>query len=87
MVVGLEVTNAILPSPFYADPMLPLAAMLPIFKDMLDSESVAPKDKKQVSEAGKFFAKWLVTGAVLVDNSIPTIVAVYDAILHSEGDR
>ena len=45
MVVGLEATNAVLPSPLYADPMLPLVAMLAIFKAILDSPFVAPKDK------------------------------------------
>ena len=45
MVVGLEATNAILPSPFCADPMLPLVAMLTIFKATLDSPLVALKDK------------------------------------------
>ena len=45
MVVGLEATNAVLPSPLCTDPMHPLAAMLTIFKAMLDSPFVAPKDK------------------------------------------
>ena len=45
MVVGLEAANAFLPSPLCTDPMLPLAAMLAIFKAMLDSPLVAPKDK------------------------------------------
>ena len=40
MVVGLEATNTILPSPLCADPMFPLAATLAIFKAMLDSPYV-----------------------------------------------
>ena len=45
MVVGLEAANAILPSPLCANPMLPLAGMLAIFKAALESLFVAPKDK------------------------------------------
>ena len=45
MAVGLEATNAILPSSLYANPMLPLADTLAIFKATLDSLFVAPKDK------------------------------------------
>ena len=45
MAVGLEAANAVLPSSLCADPMLPLAGMLTIFKAMLDSPFVAPKDK------------------------------------------
>ena len=45
MAVSLEATNAILPSPLCPDPMLPLVAMLTIFKAMLDSPLVVPKDK------------------------------------------
>ena len=45
MTVSLEATNAVLPSPLCADPMLPLAATLTIFRAMLDSPLVAPKDK------------------------------------------
>ena len=45
MVVGLEATNAIQPSSLCAGPMLPLAAMLAIFRAMPDSPSVVPKDK------------------------------------------
>ena len=40
--VGLEATNAVLPSSLCANPMLPLAATLAIFRAMLDSPSVAP---------------------------------------------
>ena len=45
MMVGLETTNAVLPSPLCIDPMLPLAAMLTVFRAMLDSPLVVPKDK------------------------------------------
>ena len=45
MVVSLEAANAVLPSTLCADPMLPLAAMLDIFRAMQDSLSVALKDK------------------------------------------
>ena len=45
MTVSLEATNTVLPSPLCADPMLPLAATLTIFRAMLDSPLVAPKDK------------------------------------------
>ena len=45
MAVGLEAANAILPSPLWADPMLPLVATLTIFRATLDSPSVALKDK------------------------------------------
>ena len=57
MAVGLEATNAVLPSTLCSDPMLPLAATLDIFTAMLDSLSVALKDRGQVSEAGNYFAK------------------------------
>ena len=45
MMVGLEATNAVLPSPLCIDPMLPLAAMLTVFRATLDSPLVVPKDK------------------------------------------
>ena len=45
MVVGLEATNAILPSSFCTNLILPLAGMLAIFQAMLDSPFVALKDK------------------------------------------
>ena len=45
MAVGLEATNAILPSLLCANQMLPLVGMLAIFQAMLDSPFVAPKDK------------------------------------------
>ena len=45
MTVGLEAANAVLPSSLCTNPMLPLAGMLTIFKAMLDSPFVAPKDK------------------------------------------
>ena len=44
MVVGLEAANAILPSSLCANPMLPLAGMLTIFKATLDSPFVVLKD-------------------------------------------
>ena len=49
MAVGLEVTNVILPSPMCADSRLHLLAPLAIFKAMLDSDSVEPKDKEQAT--------------------------------------
>ena len=52
MVISLEALITILPSPLYADPMLPLAATLAIFKATLDSPSIAVKDKGQVTQAG-----------------------------------
>ena len=52
MVVSSEPTNAVLPSPLCADPMLPLVAMITIFNAMLDSPLAAPKDKVQVAEVG-----------------------------------
>ena len=55
--VGLEATNTVLPSTLCADPMLPLVATLAIFTAILDSPSVALKDKGKVSEAGNYFAK------------------------------
>ena len=45
MADGLEVANAILPSSLCANPMLPLAGMLNIFKAALESPFLAPKDK------------------------------------------
>ena len=45
MAVGLEATNAILPSPFCPTPILPLAATLTILKATLDSPLVVLKDK------------------------------------------
>ena len=59
MVVSLETTNAILPSSVCADPILPLAATLAIFRATLDSPSVAPYTKVQVAEAGNYLAEWL----------------------------
>ena len=41
MMVSLQAANAILPSSLCADPMLPLAATLAIFRATLDSPSVA----------------------------------------------
>ena len=45
MAVGLEAANTVLPSPLCTDPMLPLVAMLAIFKATLDSPFVAPREK------------------------------------------
>ena len=45
MATDLEAANAILTSSLCANPMLPLAGMLVIFKATLDSLFVAPKDK------------------------------------------
>ena len=87
MAVSLEAVNAILPSTLYADPMLLLTGTLTIFKAMIDSLYVVPKDKGQVAEAGDYFAKWLATVATLVHKSTPAVVALYDAIPHSERDR
>ena len=56
MVVGAETTNATLPPPPCADPMLPLVATLAIFKAILDIPSVAPNDKEQVTKAGDYLA-------------------------------
>ena len=80
MAVGLQATNAILPSLLCANPMLPLAAMLTIFKAMLDSPFVVPNDKASVAKAGNYLAKWLATIAVLVDNSTPIVAALFDTI-------
>ena len=87
MALGLGATNAILPPPLCADPMLPLVATLAIFRAMLDSPSVAPKDKEQVTKAGDYLAKRLAIVAALVDKSMPAVAALYDTILHSEGGR
>ena len=43
--VSLEAANAVLPSPLCTDPMLPLVAMITIFKATLDSQLVVPKYK------------------------------------------
>ena len=67
--------------------MLPLVATLIILKATLDSLSVAPIDKGQVAEAGDYFAKWLTTVAVLVDKSLHTVAALYEAIPCGEGGR
>ena len=85
--VGLEVANAILPSPFCADPMLPLVATLAIFKATLDSPLVVPKDKVQVTEAGNYLAERLATIAVLMDKSMPIAAALFNAISQGEGGR
>ena len=45
MVVSLEAANALLPLSLCANPMLPLVGTLAIFKAILDSPFIAPKDK------------------------------------------
>ena len=87
MAVALEANNAILPSPLCANPMLPLAATLDIFKATLDSPSVVPKDKVQVAEAGNYLAERLASMAVLVDKSMPTVAPLFDTIPRGEGGR
>ena len=87
MAVSLEAANTILPSPLCADSTLPLSSTLTIFKATLDSPSIVPKDKEQVTEAGKYLVKRLATVAILVDNSIPAVVALYDAIPCGKGGR
>ena len=76
MAVGLKAANAVLTSPLYADPMLPLVATLPIFKATLENPSLVPKDKGQVAEAGSYLTKWLLTVAALVDKSMPAMVVL-----------
>ena len=71
MAVGLEAANAILPLSLCANPMLPLAGMLTIFKAKLESPFVAPKNKAQVAKAGNYLAKQLATIAVLVEKAHP----------------
>ena len=79
--VGLEASNSILPTPLYADPKLPLAATLTIFKATLESNCIALKDKKQVTKAGDYLAEELVTIAMLVDKSKPAVVNLHHTIL------
>ena len=85
LVVSLEMANAILPSPLCADPMLPLVAILSIFRAMLDTPSLALKDKAQIAKAGDYLAKRLATVVLLVDKSISTLAALYNAIPCGEG--
>ena len=80
VVVGLEVTNAILPSLLCAGPMFLLVAMPAIFKATLGSGSVAPKDKEWVTNTSYYLAEILVTMAALRDKSMPAVVALYNAI-------
>ena len=44
--VRLDAANAVLPSPLCEDPMFSLEATLAIFKAILDSPSIVPKEKK-----------------------------------------
>ena len=80
MVVSLEADNAVLPSSFCTDSILPLVATLTIFKAMQNSNSMVPKDKEQVTKAGNYLAKGLATIATLVDKSRPEVEALYDTI-------
>ena len=47
--IDLKAANAFLTSPLCANPILPMVATLAIFKAMLDSNSMVPKDKVQVA--------------------------------------
>ena len=85
--VGLENANAILPSQLFLDPMLPLVAILAIFKSTLDSNSVVPYNKEQIAEVGDYLAEWLAAMDMLVDKSMHTVVVLYNAILCSKRDR
>ena len=67
--------------------MLPLLAILAIFKAMLDSPSAAQKDKAQVAKAGNYLAERLATVAALVDKLTPAMVALFDTIPHSKEGR
>ena len=75
--------------PFCSPPFVQIAklATLAIFKAILDSQSIALKDKEHVTEVCNYLAKWLATIALLVDKSIPIVAALYYVILHSEGGR
>ena len=86
MAVDLEASNAVLPSPLCADPMLSLVAILAILKATLDSPFVVLKDKGQVAETGGYLTKMLATVAMLVDKSMPALAALYDAISCGKGD-
>ena len=85
MPVSLEATNSILPSQLYTNSILPLVANLAVFKATLVSQSIAPKDKGQVTKAGNYLAEWLETVVLLVNKSMPTVVPLYNAIKNSEG--
>ena len=87
MMVGLDAANNILPFPLCANPKLPLATTVAIFKVTLDSPSIVTKDKVQVAEAGKYLAEKLATMAVLVDKRTPAVVAFFDAMPHGRGGR
>ena len=87
VVVGLEATNSILPSLSFANPMLPLVATLAILKAMLDSDSIVPKEKEQVTKVSDYLAEQLATMAILVYKSMPAVTAIYDATLCSKGHR
>ena len=54
---------------------------------MLDDDSVVLKDKEQVTKAGEYLAKWLVTMAMLMDKRKPIVAALCDAIPHRKGGK
>ena len=87
MVVGLDATNAVQPSPLCVDPMSPMVATLAIFKAILYSNSVIPKDKEQVTQASSYLAKWILIVATLVNKNMLTVVAFYNTITHGNRGR
>ena len=87
MVVGLETTNAFLPSPLFAGPMLPLVDTLAIFRAMLDSPFVVLKDKVQVAEVGDYLVERLASMATLVDKSMSAVAAHFDTIPRGKRGR
>ena len=58
--------------------------MLAIFKAMLDSNSVDPKGKEQVTKANNYLAKRLVSVAVVLNKSTPKVAALYNIIPYSK---
>ena len=84
MLVALDAVNAMLPSPLCVDPMFPLAAAMAIFKATLDSPSVEPKDKGEVTEAGNYVTEWQATVSALVDNTMPTVLVLCKTISNSK---
>ena len=87
MAAGLEAANDILPCPLCADPMLPLVATLAIFRAMLDSPFIVPKDKAQVAEVGDYLSKRLATIISLVDDRKPAVAAFFNTIPRGKGGR
>ena len=47
---------------------------------MLDSEYMALKDKEQVTKAGDYFIEQLASMAMLMNKSMPSVVALNDTI-------